>query len=69
MSWGLPEGLVDVLGTDEALYDHDPTTFTKHQGVTFVASTGDYGAADPEYPAFSAQRGGGRRHQPHAQHE
>ena len=22
-------------------------------GVTFVASTGDYGAADPEYPAFS----------------
>jgi hypothetical protein len=20
--------------------------------VTFIASTGDYGAADPEYPAF-----------------
>ncbi len=48
MSWGFPEG-VDVLGTDEALYD---ATFTK-PGVTFVASTGDYGAADPEYPAFS----------------
>ena len=48
MSWGFPEGQA-VLASDEATYDnvfHVP-------GVTFVASTGDYGAADPEYPAFS----------------
>jgi hypothetical protein len=37
------------LGDDEAFYD---STFTT-PGVTFVASTGDYGAANPEYPAFS----------------
>jgi subtilase family serine protease len=37
------------LATDEALYD---SVFTS-PGVTFVASTGDYGAANPEYPAFS----------------
>ena len=31
-----------------------PTTASSTSpGVTFVASTGDYGAADPEYPAFS----------------
>ena len=31
-----------------------PTTAcSTSPGVTFVASTGDYGAADPEYPAFS----------------
>ena len=31
-----------------------PTTASFNvPGVTFVASTGDYGAADPEYPAFS----------------
>jgi hypothetical protein len=42
VSWGFAEG-VDVLNTEEALYD---TTFTT-PGVTFVASTGDYGAADP----------------------
>jgi hypothetical protein len=48
MSWGFPEG-VDVTSSEEALYDR---TFTA-PGVTFVASTGDYGAADPEYPAFS----------------
>ena len=48
MSWGFPEGQA-VFAADEAAYD-------KHfevPGVTFVASTGDYGAADPEYPAFS----------------
>ncbi|MGD0045077.1 MAG: S8 family serine peptidase [Isosphaeraceae bacterium] len=48
MSWGFPEGQA-VFANDEATYDsvfHVP-------GVTFVASTGDYGAADPEYPAFS----------------
>ena len=29
-------------------------TPTSHApGVTFIASTGDYGSADPEYPAFS----------------
>ena len=48
MSWGLPEG-VAVFASDEAAYD---SVFTV-PGVTFVASTGDYGAADPEYPAFS----------------
>jgi Ca2+-binding RTX toxin-like protein len=48
MSWGFTEG-VDVLSSEEALYD---STFIA-PGVTFVASTGDYGAADPEYPAFS----------------
>ncbi len=48
MSWGFTEG-VNVLAADEALYD---STFTT-PGVTFVASTGDFGSADPEYPAFS----------------
>jgi len=48
MSWGFPEGQA-VLASDEATYDRVFTT----PGVTFVASTGDYGAADPEYPAYS----------------
>jgi hypothetical protein len=48
MSWGFPEG-ESVFAADEASYD---STFNV-PGVTFVASTGDYGAADPEYPAFS----------------
>jgi hypothetical protein len=48
MSWGFQEGLT-VLGEDEAAYD----SYLVHLGVTFVASTGDYGTADPEYPAFS----------------
>jgi len=48
MSWGFPEGQA-VFASDEATYDKVFTT----PGVTFVASTGDYGAADPEYPAFS----------------
>jgi hypothetical protein len=52
MSWGLAEGQA-VFAQDEARYDHDLTTPAGHQGVTFVASTGDYGTADPEYPAFS----------------
>ena len=52
MSWGFAEGQA-VLAADEALYDSDLTTPAGHQGVTFVASTGDYGTADPEYPAFS----------------
>ena len=29
------------------------TACSTSPGVTFVASTGDYGAADPEYPAYS----------------
>jgi hypothetical protein len=45
---GFAEG-VDVTSSEEAL---DDSTFSS-PGVTFVASTGDYGAADPEYPAFS----------------
>ncbi len=52
MSWGFAEGQ-SVFAQDEALYDGDFTTPAGHQGVTFVASTGDYGTADPEYPAFS----------------
>jgi hypothetical protein len=52
MSWGFAEGQA-VFAQDEALYDQDLTTPAGHQGVTFVASTGDYGTADPEYPAFS----------------
>jgi len=48
MSWGFAEGQA-VFAADEAAYD---STFNV-PGVTFVASTGDYGAADPEYPAFS----------------
>ena len=48
MSWGFAEGQA-VFAGDEASYD---STFNV-PGVTFVASTGDYGAADPEYPAFS----------------
>ena len=52
MSWGFAEGL-SVLAQDEAQYDSYMTTPAGHQGVTFVASTGDYGTADPEYPAFS----------------
>jgi hypothetical protein len=52
MSWGFTEGQA-VLAQDEALYDKDLTTPAGHQGVTFVASTGDFGTANPEYPAFS----------------
>ncbi len=48
MSWGFPERQA-VFQSDEAAYDSVLTT----PGVTFVASTGDFGAADPEYPAFS----------------
>jgi uncharacterized repeat protein (TIGR01451 family) len=52
MSWGFTEGQA-ALAADEAKYDSYLTTPAGHQGVTFVASTGDHGAADPEYPAFS----------------
>jgi hypothetical protein len=52
MSWGLTEGQ-SVLAADEALYDSYLTTPAGHQGVTFVASTGDFGSYNPEYPAFS----------------
>jgi Ca2+-binding RTX toxin-like protein len=52
MSWGFVEGQ-DVLAQDEARYDHYFTTPAGHEGVTFVASTGDYGAGVPQYPAFS----------------
>jgi len=48
MSWGFPEGQA-VFASDEAAYD----SVFNVPGVTFVASTGDYGAADAEYPAFS----------------
>jgi hypothetical protein len=52
MSWGFPESYAD-LASAEAQYDRYFTTPAGHQGVTFVASTGDYGSAVPEYPAFS----------------
>jgi hypothetical protein len=52
MSWGFQEG-TEVLAQDEARYDSYLTTPAGHEGVTFVASTGDYGAAVPEYPALS----------------
>ncbi len=52
MSWGFPES-ASGLASAEAQYDHYFTTPAGHQGVTFVASTGDYGSAVPEYPAFS----------------
>ena len=52
MSWGFTEGQ-SVLAQDEAMYDQYLTTPAGSTGVTFVASTGDYGTADPEYPAFS----------------
>ena len=48
MSWGFPEGQT-VFASDEATYDRD----FQVPGVTFVASTGDNGAADPQYPAYS----------------
>ena len=48
MSWGFPEGQA-VFAADEAAYD----SVFDVPGVTFVASTGDFGAADPEYPSFS----------------
>ena len=41
LSWGFTEGYA-ALAQDEALYDQDLTTPAGHQGVTFVASTGDY---------------------------
>ncbi len=49
MSWGFSEGQGGVSAGDEAAYDAELDV----PGVTFVASTGDYGAADPEYPAYS----------------
>ncbi len=52
MSWGFAES-ASGLASAEAQYDRYFTTPAGHQGVTFVASTGDYGSAMPEYPAFS----------------
>ncbi len=43
MSWGFAEGQA-VLAADEAMYD----SVFNVPGVTFVASTGDYGASDPQ---------------------
>jgi hypothetical protein len=52
LSWGFAEGRM-ISAAQEAIYDTYLTTPAGHQGVTFVASTGDQGTADPEYPAFS----------------
>jgi hypothetical protein len=48
MSWGFTEGQA-VFAAEEANYD----SVFNVPGVTFLASTGDYGTANPEYPAFS----------------
>jgi Bacterial Ig-like domain (group 3)/MBG domain (YGX type)/Right handed beta helix region len=48
MSWGFAEGQ-SVFASDEATYD----SMFNVPGVAFVGSTGDYGGADPEYPAYS----------------
>ena len=48
MSWGFSETQA-VIATDEAMYD----SYFAAPGVTFMASTGDYGAGDLEYPASS----------------
>src|SRR5262249_21312944 len=48
LGWAFAEGQ-SVLAADEAQYD----PVFDVPGVTFLASTGDYGVADPEYPAFS----------------
>ena len=61
MSWGFPEGQ-SVFASDEATYD----SVLSAPGVTFVASTGDYGASRPANPRLFTQRGGGWRHEPHA---
>ena len=52
MSWDFAEGQ-DVLAQDEAAYDSYFTTPPGHEGVTFVASAGDYGAGLSEYPSVS----------------
>ena len=62
MSWGFAEGQT-VFSADENAYD----SYFVHPGVTFVASTGDYGAADPSLPRLFAQCSGGRRYQPLSQ--
>ena len=46
MSWGSSEF------SGETSFDADFTTPSGHQGVTFVASTGDQGSPG-EYPAYS----------------
>jgi len=48
MSWGFTENAA-VFAGDEAIYDRNFIV----PGVTFIASTGDFGAASLEYPAFS----------------
>ncbi len=52
MSWGFVEGQ-DAFAQDEAAYDPYFTTPAGHTGVTFVASSGDYGGGVMEYPAAS----------------
>jgi len=52
MSWGFAERQT-ISAHDEAMFDSYLTTPAGHQGVTFVASTGDYGSRSAEYPAFS----------------
>ncbi|HEY2251891.1 MAG TPA: S53 family peptidase, partial [Planctomycetaceae bacterium] len=48
MSWGFAESQT-ITSAEEAQYDQYFTT----PGVTYVASSGDYGAANAVYPAFS----------------
>jgi hypothetical protein len=50
MSWGFAEGQ-SISRSDEATYDR----IFQQPGVTFLASTGDAGAGDPQYPAASPE--------------
>ena len=59
MSWGTSEF------NGETSYDSYFTTPAGHNGVTFVASSGDSGAT--ELAVGGVQRSGGRRNDAHAQ--
>ena len=55
MSFGTTEGTAaeQVTASDEAMYDAYFTTPSGHQGITFLAASGDKGINDASYPAFS----------------
>jgi hypothetical protein len=52
ISYGSNEG-TGVSQAQEAAYDHAFTTPAGHEGVTFLAASGDSGINDASYPAFS----------------
>jgi len=55
ISWGGSESFTFGFGesSNQTMYDSDFTTPAGHQGVTFVASAGDSGSGDVEFPASS----------------